>query len=330
MGHVALTAIGVMLLAPLVAGAPPQAGAPGVPGSGPGAPTDSYTIPTARSSVPIVGFSDGRELPGTAELGLLAPEALALNHRGDVIIADTGNDRVLTVSVGGVTIQEFGGYGWEEDRFDTPSDVSVYEGFFTYVLDEGNRRVASYDVQGDYVGLVVREDEAGTPVSIDVGPSGGLYLVDSDSQSVIKYSQFDEVLQPVGRFGLDAGGLLDPSDVAVGPGREIAVADRGRPSVEVFDEFGSRLYSVTTPDTMLPNDVTFDEKGNLLVVDGRHNRLLAFPRGGSTPSASLNGPSGFHYTALAVRRGGSLAVLDGEAGRVRLFELVYDSGSPNR
>lgn len=278
--------------------------------------------PPARGAV-ITDLVLTRELPGTGELGMSGPEAVALDHRGNVIVADTGNHRVLTIGLDGTLLDEFGGWGWDEDRLDTPSDVSVYQGFYTYVLDEGNRRVTRYDVQGDYVDRVVLEGEAGTPVSIAVGPAGGLLLVDADTQSVLSYSQFDEELAPFGRFGLDAGGLLAPSDVAVGPSREVAVADQRRFSVEVFDEFGAPLYSVSRPDTLEPSDIAFDSRGNLLVVDGRHNRLLAFPAGGGASTATLPGAGEFLFTAVAPGVDGVLVVLDGTAGRVRLIEMVY-------
>ncbi len=263
------------------------------------------------------------ELPGTGALRMRTPEAVAVDHRGDVVIADTGNHRVLVVGRDGKLVDEFGGYGWDADRLDTPSDVCVYKGFYTYVLDEGNRRVVRYDVDGDYVDLVVAEGDAGSPVSVAVGSAGGLLLVDADTQSVLSYSQFDEKLTPFGRFGLDAGGLLAPADVAVGPSREVAVADPGRSSVEVFDEFGASLYSLSSPDTLTPSDVAFDASGNVLVIDARHNRLLAFPAGGGPHTASLNGEGSFRMTAVAPGVAGELVVLDGAAGRVQLIETVY-------
>jgi hypothetical protein len=289
---------------------------------------DPRPLPGLRGA--IVEFRVVGDLPGTDALRLANPEAIAFDHHGNLVIADTGNHRVLIVSENGNLLDEFGGYGWEDDRLDTPSDVCVYEGFFTYVLDEGNRRVVSYDAQGDYVGRVVPEDEAGTPVSMAVTPSGGLHLVDVDSQSIISYSQFDEALEPVGRFGVDEGGLLDPGAVAGGPDREIAVADRGRLSVEVFDEFGARLYSVTMADTLLPSDVAFDDRGNLLVSDVHHGRLLAFSPGGGEPTAVLEAPDGLTPASLAIGRGGRAAVLYGRSGRIQLLELVHASETPAR
>ncbi len=316
-----LTVVGAVMVVTVAAVATPaRAGDAAVP----------RPVPSPWRARVATGFLVLDELPGTGELGMRVPAAVAVDHRGNVVIADTGNHRVLVIGRDGTLLQEFGGYGWDEDRLDTPSDVSVYRGFYVYVLDEGNRRVARYDVEGDYVDLVVAEDEAGSPVAIAVVKAGGLLLVDTDTQSVLSFSQFDETMTPVGWFGVGEGGLLAPSDVAVGPSREIAVADPGRFSVEVFDEFGAPLYSLSAPDTLEPGDVAFDARGNVLVVDARHNRVLAFPAGGGPHTTSLPGDTGFRFTAIALGPAGELAALDGETGRVQLIEIVYGADASRR
>ena len=320
-GAVMIGAVTVVLAGAVTAAAPPERA---------GDATVPRLVPSSWRARIATGFLVLDELPGAGELGMRAPEAVAVDHRGNVVIADTGNHRVLVIGRDGTLLQEFGGYGWDEDRLDTPSDVSVYRGFYVYVLDEGNRRVARYDVEGDYVDLVVAEDEAGSPVAIAVVKAGGLLLVDTDTQSVLSFSQFDEALEPVGWFGVGEGGLLAPSDVAVGPSREIAVADPGRFSVEVFDEFGAPLYSLSAPDTLEPGDVAFDARGNVLVVDERHGRILAFPAGGGPHTTSLPGDAGFRFAAIALTPTGELVALDGETGRVQLIEIVYGDDASRR
>jgi tripartite motif-containing protein 71 len=271
----------------------------------------------------VVGLRPLGEVPGADAWRLESPRALAVDHRGDVLIADTGNDRVLTVSRSGETVREFGGFGWGDGEFDSPSDLAVYPGFYVYVLDEGNRRVELFDADGDFVEVVVAEDEAGSPVSIAVGQAGEILLVDADSQAVLARSQFDEVLAPIGRFGSGAGGLARPRGVAWGPGRRIAVADAGRNAVVVFDEFGSALYSLSSPDTLDPGDLVFDPSGSLIVSDLRHGGVLAFPPDGGPPSASFDGAGSLSPTALALDQDGRLLVLDGERGRILLVEMAH-------
>jgi hypothetical protein len=231
---------------------------------------------------------------------------------------------VLTVSPSGAIVREFGGFGWGDDQLDSPTALAVYTGFYTYVLDEGNRRIQRYDAEGDFVDTLVGEDEAGSPVDLSVGIAGEILLVDEDSQAVLARSQFDEVLTPIGRFGSGEGGLVRPRGVAWGPGRRIAVSDPGAGTVEVFDEFGSGLYSLSCPDTLEPADLLFAPSGSIVVSDLRHGRVVAFPPNGGPPSATFGGgPDPLRPSALAIDRDGRLLVLDGERGRVLLVEMVH-------
>jgi len=250
---------------------------------------------------------------------------LAVDHRGRLVVADTGNHRVLILSADGVVEREFGGYGWEEARFDTPTGLAVQAGFYIYVLDGGNRRVQRFDVDGDYVDTVVDEGAVGAPVAIDVGRSGEIMLLDADSQSVLVFSQFGEEMPSVGRFGAGGGGLAQPADLAVGPRGEIAVADPGRASVEMFDEFGTHIRSLGAPDSLVAAAVVFDARSNLLVADSIHERVVAFSPAGLL-TAVLDGGSEdapFHPADLALTPDGRLLVLDRTAGRVLTVTMDY-------
>jgi tripartite motif-containing protein 71 len=271
----------------------------------------------------VTEFRLAGTVPGVETLGLLRPQALAVDHRGTMLIADTGNHRVVVVSPDGRLITEIGGYGWAAGEFDTPVDLAVTPGFYTYVVELGNRRVQRFDVDGDYVDLVIGEGEAGTPVAAAITKTGGILIVDSDSQTVLARSQFSEVLQPIGRFGTGGRGLVRPADVAVGPGREIAVADPGRNSVEVFDEFGAHLYALSVADSLAPDEVEFDPNGVALVGDSAHGRVWAFPPGGGDATASFALREGLRPSGLALDREGRLLVLDREGGRVYVLEMIY-------
>jgi hypothetical protein len=278
-----------------------------------------------------VGFRLVGEVPGSNAWGLESPRGLAVDHRGDILVGDTGNHRVLVLSPSGEIVTEFGGFGWGDGQFDAPSGLAVYTGFYVYVLDEGNRRVQRFDVEGDFVDLVIGEDEAGSPVALAVGQAGELLLVDADSQAVLVRSQFDEDLAPIGRFGSGEGGLVRPRAAAWGPSREVAVADPGRGAVEVFDEFGSDLYSLSSPDTLEPGSVIFDPSGSLIVADLRHGRVVAYPPGGGPPSASFDGGEEvLEPSALAIDPGGALLVLDGERGRILLIEMIHGTCPSDR
>ena len=290
-------------------------------GSAPG----TGSQPPAGAARCIVGLEHVRTLLLPDTLRLRDPTALAVDHRGDIVIADTGNHRVLVCDSDGAVVAEFGGHGWDDGQFDRPGDVSVYAGFFIYVLDEGNNRVERFDVDGNYVDRIVESGEAGTPVSMAIGPEGSLFLVDADSQTVLKWSQFDEKLAPLGWFGGAPGGLIDPRGLAIGPSREIAVADPGRFSVTVFDEFGSALYALSLPDSLSADDLLFDESACVVVADRARGALVAFAPDGTGPTATVSWDTdGFHPVALALSGRDVVLALDADGRRILVIRMIHD------
>ncbi len=177
---------------------------------------------------------------------------------------------------------------------------------------------------------MVEEGDAGSHVAIAVGRSGELYILDSDSQTILVQSQFNETLAPVGQFGTGAGGLVRPTAVDVGPRGEIAVADPGRGAVVVFDEFGTELYELDLADKLSATDLVMDASGCVVVVEPEARRVVAFPPGGGPSSASLDLEEGFVPVSLAVDESGSLYVLDGELGRVLVVETIHGECSAPR
>ncbi len=290
--------------------------------------SDVDVFATVGDSRPIIGFELIGEVPGSGQWGLDSPQSLAIDHRGNMVIADSGNNRVLVVSETGDVVMEFGGYGWDEGQFDTPTDLAVYAGFYIYVLDEGNRRVERFDERGNYLGRIVDEDDTSAPIGIAIGSGGELLVVDEDKQAVVIYSQFAEALEPLGGFGEGAGVLVSPCGVVMGPSRQIAVSDPGAGVVHVFDEFGSELHEAALPgERFYPCAVAFDSFGNLIAADAEGHSIVAFgARGRLTSAVALEGDPlsrAIEPVGLAFDSSGRLLVLDRAEGRLILVELVY-------
>lgn len=268
-------------------------------------------------------------LPGQEAWGLDSPEALAVDHRGRLLIVDSGNHRVLVVSANGVPLSEFGGFGWDAAEFDTPTDVAVEPGLCTYVLDEGNRRVSRFDVDGDLLDTPVEQDQAGTPVGLSVDSAGDILLVDSDSQTVLVLSRSSEGVEDFGQFGSGAGALSEPRDVVRGPRREILVADAGRRLVEVYDEFGSPVFALAAPDTMVPEALALDGWDNLLVCDLYRQRVLVFSLATGRVTAELGAEQvgeRFRPVGLAFTSDGDVLVLDRDGGRILTARPIRQPG----
>ena len=109
--------------------------------------------------------------PGTGPGQFRAPSGIAVDARGRVWVADTGNDRVQAFTRDGALVRVLAG------RLKAPEGVAVDAAGHVYVADTGNRRVVQFSWWGGFVrefgGLVrpraVALDHAGRLLVDDTG-----------------------------------------------------------------------------------------------------------------------------------------------------------------
>lgn len=115
------------------------------------------------------------------------PRALALEADGDVLIADTDNNRIREVLHGSNVMETIAGtgdyYGFSGDggratlaRLSLPWGVAVGRDGTIYVTDTGNGRVRSINAKGVITTLVRANLVA--PAGVALSPDGNLYVVD--------------------------------------------------------------------------------------------------------------------------------------------------------
>jgi DNA-binding CsgD family transcriptional regulator len=131
------------------------------------------------------GFSGDGGSAAQAELD--RPRSVAVEADGDVLIADTGNDRIREVIHGSNVIETIAGsgdyYGFSGDggpatraRLSLPWSIAIGPAGTIYVADAGNNRVRSIDAKGRIATVV--HDDLNAPTGVAVSASGDLYVVD--------------------------------------------------------------------------------------------------------------------------------------------------------
>ena len=111
------------------------------------------------------------------------PLGIAADERGNVFVADTGNDRVvrLLYERGGLRwVQAFGTKGARERQFRRPSQLALGESGTLYVADTGNDRVVVISPEGEPIREIRGDGEAGVtlegPAGIAVVERGDLWI----------------------------------------------------------------------------------------------------------------------------------------------------------
>jgi DNA-binding CsgD family transcriptional regulator len=130
------------------------------------------------------GFAGDGGPAAAAELD--HPRAVAVEPDGDVLIADTDNNRIREVVHGSSEIVTVAGsgsyYGFSGDggpakvaRLSLPWGVAVGPAGTIYVADAGNDRVRSIDPKGIITTLA--HGDLNAPAGVAVSPSGDVYVV---------------------------------------------------------------------------------------------------------------------------------------------------------
>jgi sugar lactone lactonase YvrE len=168
-------------------------------------------------------------------LGFFGPRGVALDGKGNLYIADTGNKRIVVTSINGEYRFQWGAAGAERGSFNEPTGVAIDTAGVVYVADTWNGRVQAFQSTSDgkvdpvpTISWPVRGWQANTydDPSIAVGTNGEVFVSIPTSQSVLMTNGRGEALLRWGGPGSDLASLNGPSGIAASPDGSVYVVDR--------------------------------------------------------------------------------------------------------
>jgi tripartite motif-containing protein 71 len=152
------------------------------------------------------------------------PAAVAVDGGGDAYVADTGNDRIVRLSPGGVVLSDWGSRGTSDGRFHSPTGIALDATGNVYVVDSENNRVEVFDANGRFLtkwgvrGVGLGAFSQPTAVAVDC--RGSVYVADTNNNRI---ERFDGV-SPAGAGCLAVGTWPPPLDVA--PALQVSIQHR--------------------------------------------------------------------------------------------------------
>jgi peptidoglycan/xylan/chitin deacetylase (PgdA/CDA1 family)/DNA-binding beta-propeller fold protein YncE len=253
------------------------------------------------------------------------PSGIATDSFGNLVVADTGHDRVVRLTAGGGYLGQLGGPA----VLSQPEGVAVDAFGDVYVADTGHNRIVEFDPNGAVVRAWGSEGQGPGqfefPTALAIEPGGDLYVADTGNGRVQRFAPTGGPPKLVfGSLGTRRGQFDAPSGLAVTQTGEVLVSDTGNDRVQVFYPTGAfrRAWGKHGSDPGRldgPQGIALDPSGAVLVADGGNDRVEAFTTFGRflretrarRAGDALQGPAG-----VATDCRGRVQVVDGDGNRV--------------
>ena len=218
--------------------------------------------------------------------GVYQPSGMAVNQRGEVVVAEYGGHCVSIFSSTGEKIRSFGSRGTGHGQLNGPFGVAIDDDGNILVVDTVNNCVQRFSSDGRFI-PAVRTQGSGQlqfsyPVGIKINPqTKRVYVADQFNHRV-------QVLQPdltffskFGNQGNGPGQLANPHDVAFDSANNVYVTNYGNNRIQVFTQNGEYLRQIgkrgTGPGELRgPSMIAIDDEDKIYVTESSNHRFSVF------------------------------------------------------
>jgi sugar lactone lactonase YvrE len=165
--------------------------------------------------------------PGSDETHFRSPDDLVFTSKGDIIVADSGNGRLVHFTPAGQFLNAWGRKGKAPGEFATAHGLAIDQQDRIYVADRGNNRVQVFTVDGQ---LAAEWKGFGNPFGLIVW-GGRLVISDGDANRMTHLNLTDGSI--AGQWG-DAQTLQLPHLMAEDSRHRLWVAEVNGKRVQIF------------------------------------------------------------------------------------------------
>lgn len=276
-------------------------------------------------------------------VGLNKPRAIALGKGGDLVVADSRNDRIEIRHPDGTMVKRFGRRGTGKGDFHEPCGVAtdkdgnifVADTFYTLAANDGLPwgRVEKFDASGSFQAEFGKAEGGNPnlygPRAVAVDPQGRVWLSDTGNGRILVYDNAGKFVKEVGKKGANDLEFNEPFGIAFDSDGNAYVADRLNFRIQVIgpDFQFVRSFKVDAWESAQINQEPYvavdSAKGIVWISDPTKNKVHRYSLKGAAHKfydRGMDGPNtvaAFNFpTGLAVAPDSTLYITNGGTGRV--------------
>jgi sugar lactone lactonase YvrE len=227
--------------------------------------------------------------------GMAFPSGLAVERSGSIVVADSGNDRILRLTSEGKPLAAWGSKGDKPGQFRTPVGLTLDPKGNIYVADNHNNRVQELSPAGKVVRVIGSfgsgPGQFSLPEDVALDATGDLFVTDFGNSRIEEFSPSGSFLKTIGTPGKGPGELTNPLGIAIDRHGTIYVTDYGNARVQTFSHSGKPLEQWGSigsgpGEFSQPEGIAVDATGNIYVADTFNNRVQKLSSAGKVLAVS--------------------------------------------
>jgi len=280
-------------------------------------------------SVEVLKFRHETSIYADAkELGLKQPEGVACNAASDLIVADTGNARLLRYTFRdkavGPEVREI-----KVPQLPYPMQVKLNSKDEIFVFDGKLRRIVRLTAAGKFSGYIdppgLSPAAGQTPKRFHIDQNDNIYVLDIFSKQVIMMDSQGKLIKTI-KFPTDDAYF---SDLTVDARGHILLLDSI--NARVFSAAGQTATFAPLTENMkaymrFPTSLTTDARGRIYLVDRNGGKIIILAQDGSyLARLSARGWKGglLRYPAqMCLNADSEIFVADTNNNRVQIFSII--------
>ena len=261
---------------------------------------------------------------------LKRPWGVAVNQRGEIIMAELSGHCISIFSPMGEKLRSFGSQGSGQGQFHCPHGVAVDGDGNILVVDSGNNRIQVFTSDGKFVKAVGKGTiDLNNPTGVSIHPHSRRVFVSDNSNHCIQVLNPDLTFNSTfGSPGDNDGQTKYPWDVEFDSAGNIYQGGQSANCVQVFNAKGQFLRKFGSQgrgrgELNFPSGIAIDSEDVVYIAECYNHRISLFTTKGTfiTSFGSQGNRGGqFCYPySIAVDNDGYIYVSDYGNGRVQIF-----------
>ena len=261
------------------------------------------------------------------------PWGVAVNERGQIIVAERSGHCLSIFSANGDKMRSFGSHGSAPGQLYCPEGVAITATGDILVCDSGNHRIQLFSLEGRSLKCIGTRGygplQFQNPTGIAIHPhSNKIFIAEYNNHCIQILNPDFTFCRCFGSKGTGNAELKCPSDISFDSTGNVFVCDNGNHRIQVFTENGVHVRQfgkVGSGDGELkwPAAIAIDSNDIVYICDRVNHRISLFTRDGHfLKSFGTHGtePGQFNNTCgLAIDKDGSIFVSDNTNNHVQIF-----------